>query len=486
MNLYPDQIETLDRVRLAMRQHKNVLLQAPCGFGKTVVGAHMAKAATERGHSVVWINHRDVLLDQTARTFGEAGLFYSFIAAGRRHNPYAPIQIASIATLQRRLDAIPAPTLCLIDEAHHLGALGWSAVYAAWPQARVVGFTATPWRLDGEGLGKFFSHMVEAPSVRWLIEHKRLSEYVAYTPAGPDLGAVHVRAGDFVTEELEEILDRGALIGDLVRHYQRHAASKRALYFGVSVRHSQHIAATFQASGIPALHLDGDSTSEERVEAAKRFAARDLLVLTNCGLFGEGFDIAALTGQRATIECVGMARPTQSLSLYVQMVMRALRAKPERAVILDHAGNIHRHGFPDDDRHWSLADRERKKKSEAEKDIAVKTCPACFAAHRAHLRTCPYCGHVYQVIGRQAELLDGQLHEANPAEIRKLRKMEEWRAKTPDDLVRIGRERGYRHPEAWAAHMWMAREQREQQRAEERNVQLNLWRSAAYWNARSE
>lgn len=446
------QVKIIDRTREHLRTVRSVLIQSPTGSGKTALTASMLGTAAQRGHRSFFTVHRAELIEQSAETFQAVGIPYGIIAAGYRPNPLAPVQIASIDTLKNRLDRVTPPALIVTDEAHHSAAAGWSRILAAFPNAKSVGLTATPWRLDGTGLGDWYDRMVRGPSVRWLIEQGHLSGYRAFAPSHPDLGNVHTRGGDYIQTELEGVMGASAIVGDAVAHYRRLASGKRAVAFCCSVRHSQHVAAQFRAAGYVAHHLDGTTARDERRAAIKAFREGHINVLTNVDLFGEGFDLPA-------IEASILLRPTKSLALYLQQVGRALRPFPGKthALILDHANNIATHGLPDEDRDWTLEDRERRKKGDSEPNFAVRQCPQCYATHRP-APVCPHCGKVYDAAGRKVEELDGELREVDPEVARRARAREQASASTLDDLVRLATQRGYKNPEGWAAHVWSARQ----------------------------
>jgi len=458
IELRPHQDDFIADIRQALRTDQAVLAQAATGFGKTVVGAFIAKSTTSKGNDLIFSVHRQELVDQTSASFTEVGIPHGFVVSGRPFNPHARVRVASIGTLKNRLDKIPVPKLLVVDEAHHCAAAGWEKVvnWAKEGGAKVIGLTATPWRLSGEGLKKHFDTMVNGPSVEWLIENKYLSDYKAFAPGIPVMDGVHTRAGDYVRGEVEEIMDDTVLIGDAVKHYLKHARGKKGLAFCVSVKHSEHVAQRFREAGVSALHLDGNTPKEDRRRAVRAYADGHIDMLTNVELFGEGFDLSSLAGKDVPIESVSLLRPTMSLSLYLQQVGRALRPKDHPAIILDHAGNLMRHGFPDDPFEWSLEPRKKKKPGSGGGDLPIRQCEACYFVHRP-APVCPNCGHVYEIQYREVEEVDGDLGEVNVRERRLQRKREQSAAQSLDDLVALGRERGYKHPEKWAGHVWTSR-----------------------------
>lgn len=462
IQLRPYQARIIDETRVALRAHPAVLIQSATGSGKTVLAAAMLGTARERGRRAWFLAHRDFLLEQTSRTFDQVGIPHAFIAAGRLADAAEPIQIVSVQTLGRRLKRYPPPDLIVWDEAHHVAARTYRQIREWAHASRHIGLSATPTRLDGRGLDSYFSTMVLGPSVSALMEAGYLSRYRAFAPGAPDIRGIHTRAGDYATGELADVMDTSQIIGDMVRHYREKADGKRAIYFAVSVKHSQHIAASFLAAGVPAIHLDGDSPTSERIAAAQAFARGDIRVISNVDLFGEGYDLASQAGTPdAVVEAVGLARPTQSLALHLQQVGRCLRPKPEPAIILDHAGNLLRHGLPDDDREWSLAGIERRKKSDTA-PTSVRQCMQCFACAPATARVCPECGAPFAVLAREVEEIEGELQEiaqqvAREADARRGRQ-EVGLAKTREALELIARQRGYKS--GWVDYIMKARAQK--------------------------
>ena len=454
IELRPHQETFIEDIRVAMRAHQSVLAQAPTGFGKTIVAAFMAMATRNKGRNIIFTCHRQELIDQTSASFIECGIKHGFVAAGRPFDPDASVKIASIQTLKNRVSKIKPPDLLVVDECHHCAAAGW-AVVVNWARvggARIIGLTATPWRLSGEGLAEHFGTMVLGPTVAWLIENRFLSDYRAFAPGAPVLDGVRKRAGDYVRSDLESIMDDSAIMGDAVKHYLKHARGKKGLVFCVSVKHSENVASRFRAAGVSALHLDAKTPREERRRAVMAFADGHVDILSNVELFGEGFDLSSLAGAEVPIECVSLLRPTMSLSLYLQQVGRALRPKGHPAIILDHAGNIMKHGFPDDEREWTLAGRPPGKTPAK----AIKQCPNCYFCHNP-ATICPDCGHIYEIESRVVDEVDGELGEIDVAARRRHRMIEQGGARSIPALIALGKERGYSHPQQWAAKVYTAR-----------------------------
>ena len=443
----------IKRLRVAIAGGYNrILYQLPTGAGKTVLMAWMAARTAERGKRTLFTVHRRELLIQASRTFEAMGIPHGLIAPGFTMSRDA-IQVASVQTLVRRFDRVIPPDLIIFDEAHHCPSNTWLKVFERYSTAKAIGLTATPYRLDGRGLIDLFETMVRGPTVRELIDAGFLSEYAVYAPPiGIDLKGVRTRAGDFARDQLVDAVDKPTITGDAVRHYLKLAPGKRAIAFCVGIDHSRHVAEQFRSVGIRAEHVDGSKDSRRRARIMDRFAMGDIQVLTNCDLISEGFDVPA-------VEAAILLRPTQSLSLYLQQVGRALRPQPgKKAIILDHVGNVLRHGLPDDDREWTLEGRDRRGGGkQTNEDIQVRQCPKCFACH-APAPTCPSCGYAYESQGREVEHVEGELEEVDLDALRRQRRREAGRARTLEDLQKIETARGYRP--GWAYHVWNARRRR--------------------------
>lgn len=449
------QEELIGRVRVKLRTKRRVLLQLPTGGGKTVVGGKMIENAARKGHHCLFTVHRRELIEQTVDTFNDVGIRHGVIASGVPFQLLERVQVASIDTLKHRMNKgsnLFPPRFIIVDEAHHVGAAGWKAVLSAYPEAFIVGLSATPERLDGKGLDDVFDDIVVGPSTGWLISKGFLCDYRAFAPGdgAPDMRGVETARGDYVRGQTSAVMDKPTITGNAISHYQRLAAGQSAVCFCVSIEHSKHVAEQFRAAGVMSWHLDGSTPYGERSEAIRAFRNGEIKVLTNVDLFGEGFDLPSLV---ASI----LLRPTKSLALYLQQVGRCLRTAPgkKRALILDHAGNIARHGLPDEERDWSLKGRVNKKK-EAGAPLDARQCPRCFALHRP-APICPECGHVYEGSPREVEEVDGELHEINVREQRRVAAAEQARAQSLEQLIELGKRRGYRNPQRWAAHVFTAR-----------------------------
>lgn len=460
------QNDVVTRTGQALRRVRRVLVVLPPGGGKTVIAAFIAQAFASRNQQTFFNCHRQELLKQTSGTFNDCGLPHSFIAAGHPMYVNASVQVCSVDTLKNRLAKLPEPKVVIWDECHHIGAAGWAAIMNAWPNAYHIGLTGTPWRLDGTGLGEYFDEMVLGPTTAELIGMGNLAPYEIYAPNTPDMKGVRKQMGDFAKGDAEEKMREPKIIGDIVKHWKQNASGLLTVGYAVNVAHSRYMADLFNSAGIKSAHLDGGTEDGERKRVIAAYANRELMVLWNVGLFGEGFDLSAWAGRPVTIDAAILANPTTSLSKYLQESMRCMRPKDGRpGIINDHAGNSGRHGFPDDEREWDLEGRAKGRK--AANDNAPPppiTCDGCFRQIRRPLPPkCPNCGKILLAEAKEIEVGEGELvkmTEADKARVRAQRKQEERECKTLDDFVALGRKRKYDFPMQWAQKRYGFRNRR--------------------------
>lgn len=458
--LRPYQSEAIHGLRTAFADGcHSPLLVLPTGGGKTVCFSYLTSQLASRGKRAAVLVHRDELVDQVSDTLASFDVPHGFIAAGRLYDRRPLVHVASVQTLARRMDRVAVPDYVICDEAHHcIGASTWGKVVAEWrrvnPALRLIGVTATPERLSGEGLGEVFDEMVLGPSTRELIDLGALAEYRLFAPSQQlDLSGVRSRMGDFIRGEVAAKVDKPAIIGSAVGEYRAKLNGAPAVAFCVSIEHAEHVAEQFRAQGFRAAKLDGTMDRGVRRELVKDFGRGVVQVLTSVDVISEGFDIPGIVGAI-------LLRPTQSLGLYLQQVGRALRTAPgkEAAILLDHVGNSQRHGLPDDPREWSLLGRERKGRGAKDPDdVAIRQCPACYAISPAAAAKCRDCGAPFPIKARTIEEVAGTLSEVEVAKAKRAARAEQAAAQTLEDLIRLGQARGYKNPAGWAQNLYAAR-----------------------------
>ena len=421
---------------------RNVLGVMPTGAGKTTTFAHLV--ANWPGASVV-IAHRAELVSQMSLALAREGVRHRIIGPpslgracaslhmaelGRPYfDPQARCAAAGVDTLIRMDASDPwfqQIAFWVQDEAHHvLASNKWGRACAMMPNAFGLGVTATPVRADGKGLGRhadgLMDVMIEGPTMRDLIEQGFLTDYRVFAPPSDiDLSSVSVgESGDFNPQKLKAARRQSHITGDVVAHYCRIAKGKLGVTFDVDIESATETAAAYRAAGVPAEVVTSNTSIEGRAMILRKFRQRDILQLVNVDLFGEGFDLPA-------IEVVSFARPTESYSLYCQQFGRALRPMEGkgRAIIIDHVGNVARHGLPDAKREWSLDRRDRSSRARPLDAVPLRTClnETCLAVYERALLSCPYCGHTNPPAGRSTpEQVDGDLCELDPTVLAALR-----------------------------------------------------------------
>ena len=365
-----------------------VCYQAPTGSGKTVLFSGLVEGAAARGNKIAILGHRQEIVDQISDALTVLGVDHGLIVAGQPGID-APVQVASVATLVRRLDRVADTDLLVVDETHHAVASMWRRIIAAAPKAKVLGVTATPERLDGKGLCDVFDTLVIGPTVSELIDQVYLSRFATYAPAHlVDLRNVRTRMGDYATDDLAEAMSSELVIGGAVTEYARLCPGRPAIAFCVDIKHSKLVAERFQAAGFRAAHVDGDTAKDVRRGLIAALGNGEIDVLCNCGLISEGLDVPGVVA-------VILLRPTKSLALHLQQIGRALRPAPgkDKALILDHAGNSFRFGPPDAPRQWSLNGEDKRERSSG---LALqKRCEQCGAVNLLRASECVECGHPF-------------------------------------------------------------------------------------------
>jgi superfamily II DNA or RNA helicase len=422
----PYQVEGIAAARAILAEGvRRVLLVLATGGGKTIIAALVALGAVAKGKRVLFVGPRREIIAQAFWKLVEAGIAERdcgvVMADGviphvhtrepyRARRPNAQVQVASIQTLANR--RMPPADVVFVDEAHHATSSTWSKVLAHYAEsgAVVVGLTATPCRADGAGLGKWFDRLhVIAGFADLSAQGFLVTPRVFTTPAAPDLSRVKLnRAGEYDATQVAAVMRDRALVGDVVAHWQRHAEGRTTAVFAASVEHSRELCEAFRAAGVTAGHIDGAMDTDARDAVLSDLRAGSITVVCNFGVLTEGWD-------EPRVKCVVLARPTKSLSLFLQMCGRGLRPwEGLSAILLDHAGAVHEHGFPSDAREWSLDGKVRRKGA-----VAVRTCPQCYAALPAGTAVCTECGHVFEVEERKGPAtVDGELVEADAAAAR--------------------------------------------------------------------
>jgi len=441
----PYQVKLKDDIYNAWDRHDNVMAVSPTGSGKTFTFAEIMAEHTTGG--VAAIAHRQELVAQISLALNKTDTPHRIVAPDNviryiikehvvqcgmsYHDSNGKAGVVGVDTLVRRANSIgrwgDSVNKWVQDEGHHVLADNkWGKAADIFGQAKGLGVTATPVRADGKGLGRhhdgLMDVMVQGPSMRELIDMGYLTDYKIFAPP-PNLimdeSDISDATGDYKRTAIVKKFraNKNKIIGDVVEQYIKHANGKLGITFVPDVEDAIDTAKAYNDAGIPAEVVTAKTPANIRAEVIRRFAKRELLQLVNVELCGEGFDLPA-------IKVVSMARPTASYSLFVQQFGRALRIMDGKivALIIDHVGNVIRHGLPDAPRVWTLDRRDKRSRGEPDDTIPVKSCPACTGVYERVRSTCPYCGHYPEPVARSGpEFVDGDLFEMDAETLAKMR-----------------------------------------------------------------
>ena len=509
--LRPRQQQALADLRRAYADGARApVLVAPTGFGKTATAAEIVRSAVAKGRKVWFLAHLREILDDTSQRLSAAGISHGSIRADRSANYSAAVQVVAVQTAVRR-SGLPRPDLVIVDECHLAVAATYLKVIAAAGHPLLLGLTGTPQRLDGRGLGEVFDRLVLTCSTAQLIAEQLLAPVRVYAPPGADLSGLRTRAGELDQGQAGAILNRPAVVGDALSHWQRLCNDRRGVAFCATVAHAQSVAEQWRQAGYRALAVHGGSDDAERREAIVGLRAGRLDLVACAQLWIAGVDVPE-------IDAVIWLRPTQSLTAWLQGNGRGLRIAQGKhdLLVLDHVGNVARLGHPLEVHEWSLEGRAKRQRDAAP---SVRVCPQCFSCMSSRVQTCPDCGHQFVAERRQLEHVDGELQEiaaagipsggykkgdivrdlghsgntyivlavsryrlrvtniehANSLDVAmgfgvgvnevefvsrpsKERRREQGGAQTLEQLIEIGRRRGMSNPRGWARHVLAARQ----------------------------
>ena len=435
------QQDLLDKIFMNLAVgYRRPLVVAPCGAGKSYIFAELIRRT--KGEALI-LTHRQELKRQHEELLRKLGVTNA--------------RVAMILTEANRLGEYPPPVLIVADEAHLSRSNSWMKVIDYY-DTYTVGFSATPCRLDGRGLGDVYDTLIEGVDVQWLIDNHRLAPYEYYAPTLVDTSGLRTIAGDYIVSDLEQLMNERAIYGDVLKQYNRLAPGERSICYCVSVEHARRTAHAFNRASVRAAVLSSGTPVRLRNSVMEDFKAGRIQVLCNVGIISEGISIDE-------VSCCILLRPTESVALGIQQMMRCMRYLPGKtAKIIDCVGNYLRIGLPTDEREWSLSEPVKKRRITNENgNFYIRSCPKCFMTFQTAPK-CPFCGTEYPLHPREIQAKQeielrriSEEEAARVNEAKKKSRIEQGRAASFEELVRLGKQRGYKNPAFWAAQVLRGR-----------------------------
>ena len=421
---------------------RHVAASLPTGSGKSHVIAELCRKALQEfpGTRVLVVAHVKELLEQNAEKIRLhwPGAPVGIYCAGLRSRRVDAITVASIQSIYDIGDRLGAFDLIIVDEAHRIphGASGmYHTLFRSQPDAKIVGLTATPYRLGGGLIHKGDDALFDALVCEVLTGDLVKQGHLAPIRARPgskqaDLDDVHTRNGDFVADEMAEAFDQDQLTAAVVQDVLKHAAGRKSIMvFCCSIEHCHHVAASLRAAGEASVRVvTGETHSWERAETIAAFKSGACRILVNCDVLTTGFDAP-------NTDCIVLLRGTKSPGLYVQIIGRGLRKAEGKVdcLLLDYGGNVERHG---------PIDSVTAKRVEANgQPPPMKTCPNCGSYILAFARICPDCDHEFDIAdprgpshGREASTADPLAPAVARLRVLGVRYVRHRKAGKPDSL----------------------------------------------------
>jgi superfamily II DNA or RNA helicase len=445
--------------------NKRVLYQAATGSGKTVVASMVAKLAVEKGNRVMPVAHRRELIHQFAAKLDEMDLNCGKVMAGEPLKVNKEIQVGSIQTLwarylkQRKIH-LHKPDLIIIDEAHRSLSSTYLKLLDAFPDAWLLGLTATPVRTDGRGLGHIYEEMVCSPSVAELTDWGFLVPVIPYGGKVGDLKGIKTTAGDYNKKELEERMNLPNLVGDCVQNWLKHAEGRPTITFATGVKHSLALEESYKAVGVRAYHVDANTHKEDRDEILGKLVTGEIQVVTNVGVYTEGTDCPA-------VSCIQNASPSKSIGNYLQKVGRGMRpdepSGKKDCIYLDHAGTTMRHGYVEEPIPWTLDTKGKLHVEIAkmrDKELKQFECVDCGHIWSGKIR-CPMCGRKLELVGEMAEYTEADLYQLKRKESKEPVYSTAQKKQFYKELVGyaqgMGRTTAKTYAPGWIAHKYRAK-----------------------------
>jgi DNA repair protein RadD len=414
MELRPYQSTALDKIKSAfLRGNHRVMVCSPTGSGKGVMLSAIINSAARKGTKVLFLVHRTEILFQVSDYMDSYDICHGLIKSGEVYDPRHKVDLASVQTMIRRIKHkdFGHYDMIVVDEAHHSTAATYIEIIEKYAPKLLIGFTATPCRKSGMGLGALYNELIIVETMANLVDQGYLVPVRYFAPFEPDLKGVKITGGDYNEKQLSMTMMQGAITANIVDKWKQLGEDRQTVCFTTTVAHSIAVCEKFRAEGIDAEHVDGATDPEERKDILKRYSRGEFKILCNCAVFTEGVDIPS-------ISCVIMARPTKSIVMYLQCVGRGMRLADGKTdmILLDMAGVYWEHGPITEITNWTLNENTKMVSKENEKrkerNSRPITCLSCHHVYTGQLK-CPHCGTipVKERYGQDVEEIDAVLGE---------------------------------------------------------------------------
>ncbi len=419
-----------DEIYKKLHIYNSVCGVLPCRSGKSWIIKEICDNAERKNSNVLILTHRRMLLRQ----------HNELIKNARFETPFTEVH---------HLGEHGNPNLIIIDEAHITGAASYQKICEYYKCKKIL-FTATAKRMDNKPL--LCDYIINGVSADELIERGFISNYDLYAPKlNIDLSNVPMSGSDFNNEQLGETMCDKKIYGNIIKYYRQLADGMQAIAYCVNIKHSKSICELFNNNGIPACHMDASTPENERDKIMEDYKAGKYKILCNCNLISEGITLPEC-------DCCLLLRPTQSETLYIQQACRCLTPRiGKKAIIIDYVGNAYTHGMPTEKRIYDLTNTHKIRNSSREPDVIVRECKECLRVYKGNTPICPYCGANNGKTKKQIEADEKAELERITAIKRKQARMEVGMAKSLNELIEIGKKRGYKNPRYWAQNILTAR-----------------------------
>lgn len=343
----------------------NILYQMPTGTGKTRLFTSIIRDISIWGlrhninYRILIIAHRSELIEQSSRSLDKYRIKHGVLAGTMKdkRDLTQAIQVASIQTITHPANQCLIDDLkfdfIIIDEAHHAVANSYQKLWEYCPDAKKLGVTATPWRMNNSGFAQIFDAYIPSMSIKDFIQKGWLATYQYYSiPTSSELvkSIESIREfdieGDYKNSALVEVCDTSRIRAQLYDSYEKNVLGKKGIIYSISREHSEHICLQYRSRGVAIENIDSKTPAKVREKVIQAFRNGEIDIIVNVDIFSEGFDCP-------DIEFIQLARPTKSLVKYIQQVGRGLRKNGDKkCIILDNVGMYSRFGLPDEERDW--------------------------------------------------------------------------------------------------------------------------------------